>query len=388
LPVTAEKNRTANQSEAPVKESLWTFWKRVAIVAFVFFAIINAGLFQLDNVKRSSPANLWHGTGSIDLTVNDFKAFQHKPTVVLLGSSLMMFPFWSMDKGKDPVHVGDIFHHHGSAALEETMSKAGFTDPHVFSFAIFGQMVSDAFIYVNEYLQGDKKPEFLVYGIAPRDFNDSDLSSPMATNTFKRLVNLHNLGPYANLYLPGLNDKLDFVMSHLCYFYSHRWRLQQDFGKFVERIYVQAGVHEPEKKLDFSNAGFMMFGGFNERWESSEKEYTRRYKNIDQRDLSVQMGFLKRLLQVSRERGIKVIVVNMPLSEINRKLLPPGFYQRFRGEIGKIVAQEQGVRYVDIGDSSDFTRWDFWDTAHLGPAGGEKVMAHVVPVLKEMQSEK
>lgn len=388
LPVTAEQTKKTSLPESAGAENRWAFWKRAAIIALALFGIINAALFQLDNVKRSSPTNLWHGTGSIDLAVNEFNAFTHKPTVVLLGSSLMMFPFWSLDKAQDPAHVGDIFHHHGSAALEDALKKAGFVDPHVFSFAIFGQMVSDAFIYVNEYLAASKTPEYLVYGIAPRDFSDSDLSSPMATNTFKRLVNLNNLGPYASLYLPGLNDKLDFVMAHLCYFYSHRWRLQQDFGKFVERIYIQAGVHEPEKKLDFSNAGFMMFGGFNERWESSEKEYTRRYKNIDQRDLSVQMGFLKRLLQISRERGIKVVVVNMPLSEINRKLLPAGFYQKFRTDVGKIAAQEKGVRYLDIGDTSDFTRWDYWDTAHLGPSGGEKVMAHLVPVLREMQSKK
>lgn len=388
MPVIAEKSKTLSHPEAPLKESPLSFWRRVAIVSLALFALLNAGLWQLDRVKRASPANLFHGTGSIDLAVNDFNALPQKPSVVLLGSSLMMFPFWSMDKGNDPKHVGDIFHHHGSAALEAEMKKVGFADPHVFSFAIFGQMVSDAFIYVNEYLKGDRTPEYLVYGIAPRDFHDSDLSSPMSTNTFKRLISLNNLSPYANLYLPGFADKLDFVMSHVCYFYSHRWRLQQDFGKFVERIYVKTGIHEPEKKIDFSNAGFMMFGGLNERWNSSEKEYTRRYKNIDQRDLSVQMSFLKKLLEVSHERGIKVVVVNMPLSENNRKLLPPGFYQRFRSEVGKIAAADSGVKFLDIGDSSDFTRWDFWDTAHLGPSGGVKVMTHLVPVLKEMQAKK
>ncbi|MBX9687040.1 MAG: DUF1574 domain-containing protein [Candidatus Obscuribacterales bacterium] len=386
MPLILEKQKPVLHPEAPQGTNFWRLsWKRAAIWALLLFGLLNAGLFRLENSKRS--ADVWRGTGSIDLAVNEFNSLKTKADVVLLGSSLVMYPFWSMDKGRDPQHVGDIFHHHGSAVLEGEMRKAGFSNPHVFSFAIFGQMVSDAYIYVNEFLKKDKAPEYLIYGIAPRDFSDYDLSSPMATNTFKRLVNLDNLAPYANLYLPGFQDKADFVMSRLCYFYSHRWRLQQEFNKVLEKAYIAIGIHEPEKKVDYANAGFMLFGGLQERWDASEKEYARRYKNIAERDLSVQMGFLKRLVELSRERGTKVVIVNMPLSEINRNLLPPGFYTRFRQDIAKL-AEQPGVKFVDIGDTPDFTRWDFWDTAHLGPAGGEKVLTHILPALKELQREK
>ena len=351
----------------------------------ILFGVLNAGLWRLESGKRSK--DLWRGTGSIDLTVDSFNSLPQKPNVVLLGSSLMMYPFWSMDKQSDPQHVGDIFHHHGSVALENDLRKAGFNNPHVFSFAIFGQMVSDAFIYVNEYLTKDKAPEYLVYGIAPRDFSDYDLSSPMATNTFKRLVNLDNLAPYADLYLPGFQDKVDFVMSRACYFYSHRWRLQQDFNKVVERFYLFSGIHKPEPaKPNFANAGFMIFGGIKERWDSSEQEYARRYKNIAERDLSLQMGFLKRLLQVSRQRGIKVILLNMPLSDVNRHLLPAEFYARYRSDLAK-MANQPGVKFLDLGDNADFQRADYWDTAHLGLTGGYKVLNHLVPAIEELKKQ-
>lgn len=360
-------------------------WKLVAFWAMAIFMLINIGLFRLETNKRSN--DLWHGSGSIDLAVKEFKNLPQKPSLVLLGSSLVMFPFWSMDKQKDPVGVGDIFHHHGSMVLEDEMRKAGFQNPHVFSFAIFGQMVSDAYIYVNEFLSHDNAPSYLIYGIAPRDFSDSDLSSPMATNTFKRLVNLDNMAPYMNLYLPGFQDKIEFLMNRCCFFYSHRWRIQQEFAKGVEMAYVACRVHEPEKKIDFSKAGFMMFGGYKERWDSSEQEYARRYKNIGERDLSMQMGFLNKILEVSKARGTKVILVNMPLTDINRKHLPPGFYDKFRAELGAVAAKN-GASYVDIGADPGFTRWDFWDTAHLGPSGGHKVLERVMPVLKELQAQK
>jgi hypothetical protein len=386
LPVTLETKRTVTEHpEAPRQGLIWRLtWKQAAIWALILFALVNLGLWRLEG-KRSN--DLWHGTGSIDLAIKDFNALSRKPTVVLLGSSLVMYPFWSMDIAMDR-NVGDIFHHHGSQALEQELQKSGFADPHVFSFAIFGQMVSDAYIYVNEFLRKDRAPEYLVYGIAPRDFSDHDLSTPMATNTFKRLVNLGNLIKYADLYLPGLQEKMDFVMSKSCYFYGHRWRLQQEFSKAVEKSYIALHVHPPaEAKIDFNNAGFMMFGGLQVRWDCSKKEYARRYKDIAERDLSVQMGFLKRLLQLSRERGTKVVLVNMPLSDVNRGLLPPGFYKRYCNELASI-ANQPGVRFLDIGDSPDFNHGDFWDTAHLGPSGGRKILAHLIPVLSQLRAEK
>jgi hypothetical protein len=387
LPVTL-KTTQKQGLEHPEASQGWSStkfpWKQAAFWALLVFAIFNMALWRLEGKKST---DVWHGTGSIDLAVGQFKQLNARPTVVLLGSSLMMYPFWSMDLALDPKHVGDIFHHHGSLALEEDLRKAGFANPHVFSLAIFGQMVSDAFIYVNEFLRKDKAPEFLVYGVAPRDFSDHDLSSPMSTNTFQRLVNLDNLAPYANLYLPGFQDKVEFMMSRICYLYNHRSRIQQEFGKAVQKGYIAGHIQAPvQEKIDSSNAGFLMFGGFTARWENSRKEYERRYKNIGEQDLSLQMGFLKRLLEVAHERGIKVVLVNMPLSDMNRNLLPPGFYKQFRDEL-KSLANRPDVRFLDIGDSPDFNRMDFWDTAHLGPPGGRKILTHLMPVLSEMHKE-
>lgn len=361
-------------------------WARSVVWALVIFSAINVGLWNLEGRNKANANDVFHGTGSIDLAVNAYKALPEKPTVTLLGSSLIMFPFWSMDIALDRKNMIDIFHHHRSAALEQKMQQAGFHKPTVFSFAVFGEMVSDAYIYANEFLKGEKKPEFIVYGIAPRDFSDADLSSPMTTNTFKRLVNLGNFPTYSDLYLPSLQEKLDFVLGRLCYFYGHRWRLQQESNKVLEKAYILTGVHEEEKKIDFANAGFMLFGGEKERWKSSEEEYQRRYKNMSEKEIEGQMNFLKRLLEVARKNQIKVVVLNMPLAEMNRKILPPGFYAKFRQEIASACARP-GVKFVDLGESTEFEHDDFWDTAHLGPTGGMKLLPHLVPALQELRSE-
>lgn len=362
-------------------------WGGRAIVwSLALFAVLNLVLWNVDKDKQSN--DVWHGTGSVDLAVNGLKNLPGRPGTVLLGSSLVMYPFWTMDRDRYGA-IPDIMHHHDSRVLQEELKKAGFANPTVYSLAIFGQMVSDSYIFVDEYLKGDRKPEIVVYGIAPRDFNDSDLAGPMSTHTFKRLVGLENFGRYAELYLPGLQDKIDFVSSHVCFFYNKRWRLQHEFEKAINKLYKAFGLVAPGQTEQKANAqaGFMLAGTKDERWANSTIEYTRRYKNIADRDLSVQTGFLDRLLDLCGDREIKVIVVNMPLSADNRKLLPPGFYSQYRKKIAEI-SNRPGVKLLDLGESTEFTTSDFWDTVHLEHGGGYKLLKHLLPTMKALSAEK
>ncbi len=359
----------------------------VILWAVLIFSVVNLLCWNLDKDKQSS--DVLSGTGSVDLVVGGFKNLPANPGVVLIGSSLVMYPFWTMDRDQYGNKIPDIFHHHDSMVLQKRLQEAGFANPHVYSLAVFGEMVSDAYIYVNELLKGDKKPAYLVYGIAPRDFHDSDLPGPMATNTFKRLVGLENLGRYADLYLPGFQDKVDFLASHTCFFYSKRWRLQHEFDKAIAKVYRAFGVVPPTRESsgkDSNQAGFMLTGDKDERWRCSVKEYARRYKNIGDLDLSVQTGFLVRLLDVCKERGIKVVVINMPLSRDNRELLPSGFYSLFRNKIANLT-DRPGVKFIDFGDSNEFGAGDYWDTCHLEHGGGYKMLNHLLPVMSKLNRE-
>ena len=359
----------------------WLGVRTACLWSLALFAIINCLLWLSANGDKGTSKDLWSGSGSIDLALSDLSALKERPNIVLLGSSLVMYPFWSMDKESNPF-IGDIFHHHLSHTLESALGRAGWKDPHVFNLAIFGQMVSDAYIYVSEFLQGNKRPDWLVLGIAPRDFSDYDLPAPMATMTFKRIVGLSNLGRYAILYLPRWQEMADFIASHTCFFYAKRWRLQHEVDGAIQKVYLKAMLTptKPVCTKTEDQAGFMLSGSEKERWDNSLMEYRRRYRNIAQRDLSIQMGFLDRLLQTCRQRGIKVVVISMPLTELNRSLLPLGFYDSFRKRIGEI-ANKPGVKFLDLGDSKDFLHEDFWDSTHLNHGGGHKLLRHLLPVL-------
>lgn len=354
--------------------------------SLALFGAINAGLwtFVAEGKKPDSDANCWNSAASVEETINSFHALKAKPDVILLGSSLVMFPFWAMDVAENK-GIADIFRYHNSEALKKKLKEAGREQKTVYSLAVFGQMASDAYLMTNEYVKGDKTPKVIVYGIAPRDFYDHSLASPMATFSFQKIVNLSNFSSYAGAFLPDFEKKADWLAMHLCYFYGKRWRLQMETDKAINKVYSTLGIVDPNatKADTTAQGGFMMEGSTEDRWNNSVKEYKGRYKEIAEKDHSLQMGFLTRNLKNLRERGVKVVLVNMPLTKRNLDILPSGFYASYQKEI-KDVADMPGVKLVDLGNCSDFNDDDYWDTTHLNHVGGRKLLNRVVAAVKEL----
>ncbi|PZM86059.1 MAG: hypothetical protein DKT66_01240 [Candidatus Melainabacteria bacterium] len=378
---TGSASEKSSKRKGVVTRVLWSL---------ALFGAINAGLWTFvgDGKKSSSDANCWNSGASVEETIRGFEALKQKPDVILLGSSLVMFPFWAMDAAEKK-NIDDIFHYHGSEALKKQLKAAGCGQENIYSLAVFGQMASDAYLMTSEFVKGDKTPKVIIYGIAPRDFHDHSLSSPMATFSFQKIVNLSNFPNYASAFLPDFEKKADWLAMHLCYFYGKRWRLQMETDKAINKVYSTLGIANP---LDSSGTksdtaaqggGFNLEGSTEDRWNNSVKEYQGRYKEITEKDHSLQMSFLARTLNNLRERGVKVVLVNMPLTKRNLEILPPGFYASYQKEIAK-VADMPGVKLVDLGDSKDFDDNDYWDTTHLNHVGGHKLLNHVVPAVKEL----
>lgn len=380
-PSTGSANERSSKRKGVVTRVLWSL---------ALFGAINAGLWTFvgDGKKSSSEANCWNSGASVEETIRGFEALKQKPDVILLGSSLVMFPFWAMDAAEKK-NIDDIFHYHGSEALKKQLKAAGCGQENIYSLAVFGQMASDAYLMTSEFVKGDKTPKVIIYGIAPRDFHDHSLSSPMATFSFQKIVNLSNFPNYASAFLPDFEKKADWLAMHLCYFYGKRWRLQMETDKAINKVYSTLGIANPldsaATKSDTATkgGGFNLEGSTEDRWNNSVKEYQGRYKEITEKDHSLQMSFLARTLNNLRERGVKVVLVNMPLTKRNLEILPQGFYASYQKEIAK-VADMPGVKLVDLGDSKDFDDNDYWDTTHLNHVGGHKLLNHIVPAVKEL----
>jgi hypothetical protein len=358
----------------------------IALILFIATNLILARITSIDcHPQRGVPDNdkdVWSNTMSIDFTADQFTALKQRPEVVLLGSSLMMQPFWHLDHVLDP-SISDIFHYHGCIAIERELAAAGLPNQHVFNMGTFGQMVSDAYIWTNEFLRGDKAPDVVVLGLAPRDFHDAELSATMNTLTFQRLIGLQNLGKYSDLYMPNWQDRLDFIASHTMFLYERRWRVQREMRKAMDRMCSWIDTNKPATPAEETTMQrAVLFGKPDYRWYHSKKEYHIRYRNIDVNALAGQMLFLKQFLLVCHERQIRVILVNMPLSAQNIALMPPGFYAGYCAQIEN-AARTSNVKLINLARSAEFKNSDFWDTAHLNEDGGKKLVKAIAPVVAQ-----
>lgn len=350
--------------------------------ALLLFALINYLTWQLFTARHVHTNNMMAGADHTEVMSEDWFRQKRAPDVVLLGSSLMLFPFWAMDKEKH-VCIPDLLHYRDSIALAGVLARHGFTNPTVFNMAGPLQMVSDSYILTDQLLCGKLKPKCIILGIAPRDFCDFDLPTPISTSPARRLITWSNFGRYADLYLPNFMDRVELACNTTCNFYAHRRHTQRVIEDFMDRTYQRLRLPCPNGGIAVAGQGALQIlaGDEEYRWKNSEQEYKMRYRQIEKSDLSTQLRFLLKLNESCNQRNIKLIVVNLPLSEVNRKLLPPGFYQRFCDQVGTAV-RGTAISYVDLALNQEFTRQDFFDTSHLCQTGGRKLLAHLEQYLK------
>ncbi len=379
---TIEKAPVSGEQKKQSKTSTGYWWSRPIVLGILLFAAFNAFMSAseqfgwFENHSSAKYRDFWNNPASIKETVDGFNSFAKAPDVVLVGSSLVMYPFWAMDAELNP-NLNEFVHYHQARTLELALSKATNKKHSAYSLASSGQMASDSLLLVGELLKGDRRPQWLVYGIAPRDLYDANVKSPTATLPFQYLISASNFAQYASNLMPNWDDRFEFATRSICYLYGHRWDFQQQVSRTIARA---------QKKQAAADAG--QATGFNPneaalgRWGFSLKEYTGRYQGIGEADLKLQLDCLDKIASLSKERKFNLLVVNMPLPQRNRDLLPEGFYERYRSELQE-HAKKVGIKLIDLGTSEEFNEDDYWDSAHLNHVGGHKLLNHILPVISQ-----
>jgi hypothetical protein len=73
----------------------------------------------------------------------------------------------------------------------------------------------------------------------------------------------------------------------------------------------------------------------------------------------------------------------MPLTELNKRLLPDGLYHSYIGEVESCCRDEQ-IPCINLDGAVGFEEGDFHDGAHLGADGARKVLDALAPQIKEL----
>lgn len=304
---------------------------------------------------------------SIESAVDGFRASEPPANVVLMGSSLMMFPFWAVDKNVEPSLRDQKFQYHRSMELQNKLRSAGLANAVVYDMATPLQMISDTYLYMDRLFIGRRTPHTVVLGVSPRDFWDSEFPQPGQTLNFMDQVGLVDCGPYWTEYLPRLHDKALFAMSQGVFLYDKR--------SYIQRFLTDKMMRRFGKK----EVSPLMAGGT--RFAFGIGRYKERYQGISILGIEPQMRFLDKICDLCDRRNIRLILLNMPLPDINRQLMSPQFYRQYQTELCAL-AEDRHVQFLELADVAEFKQdFNYSDAAHMNRRGGNKLIEHILPAV-------
>jgi hypothetical protein len=317
--------------------------------------------------------------------VDDFRHQKTCPDVVLLGSSLLMHVLNSGDAEYLKLPQNEVYHHK-SFMLEDLLRKRTGVKVNSFAFAIAGTMASDAYALSTTLFRQEHKPKVIIYSIAPRDFIDNTLASPASTETFRLMSQLGGVKDVNWRARSGLWEKVEYVLESSSSLYKHRnyfVHLQQRYAKPLLRIAGYKNndeVHTPFALRRLSLLEMSEDIGANERitlpgllthYTDNSEEYRRRYQPFKQKEFMTQCMYLEKFLSFCDQQGIEVVMVNMPLTSDNLKLLSPGAYDLYKRTVSALSLQYHS-QFIDMQDTTRFDKSLYCDTAHMTGAGGVK----------------
>lgn len=292
------------------------------------------------------------------------------PDLVIFGSSLFGSAHASIDATMNQKLI-DVVTHRRVDYFEYQLKERLSRKLSVFSLACPGEMISDAYMLTKALFVPGLSPKVVIATIAPRDFVDSTLPYPAATEQFKFLSNYVDNTSMLSCAYPEFFSRFGAEIDRLAI---------KKYGKSLIQTQAEACGNdldgltflrvEPGKAMVPANAV--------PAWSDNTREYAERFRNPVNANYKAELQFFKAWLSDLRAKGIDVMVVCMPTMEANRKLLPDSFWTEFKTEVSKSCKENQ-AEWFDLSDSGLFQKQDYLDTVHLSSYGAAKLF----PVLAE-----
>jgi len=114
--------------------------------------------------------------------------------------------------------------------------------------------------------------------------------------------------------------------------------------------------------------------------------YKIRYLPIDWKRWSLEISAFQAIVDLCKSQGLPLLVVEMPLSKLNRDLLPAEFIIKHREQLTNITGasspRSNNVILLDLFADDKFTLNDYMDTVHLRSKGGMKLANDIAKTVK------
>ncbi|SRR5579875_897263 len=353
-------------------------------------------LFALDLLLRMvNPADAM-GFNSVDLWGVPPRmqiARRSAPDVVVLGSSLLLV----LSEANPRRQYSSI---HFPPYLQTRFRSATGRDVTCVNLCSGLQMVSETFMNAQAAIDQKDYPRVIVYGTTLRDFMDPDFTREWNCTSFA------STAPYVPV-SPAVLGTLTSDQARLAFILCHYWYLYRDHGDFktimtalAKEALENLPLDQPYYRLGSRNYQWapQRDGFLWERWvprnveKLIESMYHTHPELVKKLELERQAGVYKRgsevtrlmgahyfeaLMAMCRQKGIKLVVVNMPLGPETTAMVPPGLNSAFRGYLQEATTQ-YGIALIDLFQDPEFGGSDFKDSVHLNSLGARKLVDRIV----------
>ncbi|HEY9788559.1 MAG TPA: hypothetical protein V6D17_24430 [Candidatus Obscuribacterales bacterium] len=393
--------------------------RSAAVTAFIGFLAVVAFICWLgpltpEVIKAPERASEIMPKGYI-WRVPDIIRSKHGNELVMLGSSVLFIPNLLADGCFEGVQLPFFnivdyaefaLKHVRAQHVETLLFGAGGKKPQVLDLSTPGAFASDYEMIIDKMIAVGWKPPLVVLALAPRDFIDNTMKTQDNLMRYElrrvlgisELVHAESLGTAAQLvndWVAGntatfLRDFRSDVRRIAMFIKKRGKRPSAPSHVVVEDI--PGAVQMPTLRTDDKGRmqitrsqleGFYRGHPFGEKNKLLDLNgYNNRYNPPNFKQFEQQAVCLDRLIGKATANGIKVVLVDMPLTEENRALLNPKLAQMY-DELLSSSAQKYGLQLIRPQAHEQYSSTtEFCDCCHMNAFGFHKCFSYVASQLR------
>lgn len=378
-----DSNVTDTSTETKSENTSKTGWLLSSFTIWLFVMLIGLNVF----FQQVKPLQFIKTTRYVPLEqnplVSKFPAFfdsKIHPEIIVLGSSLPMEAIARYDAefshNIDSNNLDAIRKYTGARYLEHLVEQKTGAKTSAFNLTCVACMTSDAEMILRKVIETGRSPKLVILGMGPRDFIDNIAPAAGKTPVCQLLSSRVTIPELLNE-KRSFDDFRDLALGQLVYIYKVRGDYKTMLtGWACDLVSHPANLFESKmKSLPAPDAALKTAQQGKKRARSQFAdlpEWKERYTPANYKRFEAEKLSFEKLLKNCRDKGIKVLVVNMPVTSQNKALIPADLLKKYQNEICSMPSQ-YGSDLVDLDSNSTFQTNDFYDSAHANAKGGKKI---------------
>lgn len=302
--------------------------------------------------------------GSISTTLDEYGKLEQSPGVLLIGSSVMLFPMAQADRSMGLTRL-PTFYYHFAKVLGKAISTNSMRSISTFNFATPLQMASDANFFLQQRILRKPPPKLIIYGVTARDFYDANYPDTLNTLNIRVGAEVADLPFLVSTSNCDFDKGLNFCLNKWFYLMDNRSLLADRLRHEAARLLLRA---HRTLKIDSRIAVHTL----------SPYDYRKHYLDVTSEKFDQQLSYLAKFVDTCKQQHTKVIVVNLT-SPVELIFIPVDAYKHFLCKLDS-VCRKGDCQMIDL--SKAFGHGDYLDSFHLNSQGGKKLINYLLPAIR------